>query len=60
VAALLDESVEVDPEVLARDLSPMPIAQKLEHKDFLTYANFLANHISQAKPSTPNLNLEVF
>lgn len=48
VSALLDESIELDPEVLARELSKLELEQKLAHPDFKPYAQFLAHHISKS------------
>lgn len=54
VAALLDESIEVDPESLAKDLSGLSLEQKLKHPDFEPYARFLGRSISRAtQPEKP-------
>ncbi|MCA9838055.1 MAG: hypothetical protein KC422_14145 [Trueperaceae bacterium] len=57
VTALLDESIEVDPEVLARDLSKLPLEQKAQHPDFEPYAHFLANHLMYLKADLSPLSL---
>lgn len=45
VTALLDESVEVDPEQLGKVLLPLPLEKKLEHPWLHTYTHFLAQEI---------------
>ncbi len=47
VAAILDESVEVDPEGLAARLLPLTLAQKMAHAELQTYATFLCQKISE-------------
>ncbi len=60
VTSLLDESVNVDPEVLARDLTALPLEAKTKHPDFETYALFLAEHLTHLKkPNYKNLELGV-
>lgn len=59
VAALLDESVEIDPEVLARELSKISLAEKLVHPDFEPYAQFLARHISHLNRTEPPIAVGV-
>jgi hypothetical protein len=47
VTALLDESVEVDPEQLGKVLLPLPLEKKLEHPWLHQYTKFLAQKISE-------------
>ncbi len=47
VTAILDESVEVDPEGLAAKLVPLTLEQKLAHPDLQTYTTFLCQKISE-------------
>jgi hypothetical protein len=47
VSAILDESVEVDPEGLAARLLPLTLEQKLSHPELLSYAKFLCQKISE-------------
>jgi Capsule polysaccharide biosynthesis protein len=47
VTAILDESVEVDPEGLAAKLMPLSLEQKLAHPDLQTYTTFLCQKIAE-------------
>lgn len=47
VTALLDESVEVDPEQLGKALLPLPLKEKLEHPWLHQYSQFLAQKIRE-------------
>jgi hypothetical protein len=47
VSAILDESVEVDPEGLAAKLMPLTLEQKLAHPDLHTYILFLSQKIAE-------------
>ncbi len=47
VTAILDESVEVDPEGLAAKLLPLPLAQKIAHPELQSYSVFLGQKISE-------------
>ena len=53
VAALLDESVDVDPEQLGKALRPLPLEDKLRHPLLERYASFLARAITAWRPSEP-------
>jgi hypothetical protein len=45
VSAILDESVEVDPEGLAARLLPLSLAEKRKHPELITYTDFLIQTI---------------
>jgi hypothetical protein len=47
VTAILDESVEVDPEGLAAKLMPLTLKQKLAHPALQTYTTFLCQKMSE-------------
>lgn len=47
VTAILDESVEVDPEGLAAKLMPLTLEQKLAHPALQTYTTFSCQKISE-------------
>ncbi len=47
VSAILDESVEVDPEGLAAKLLPLSLEDKRQHPELITYTNFLIQTIRQ-------------
>jgi Capsule polysaccharide biosynthesis protein len=47
VTAILDESVEVDPEGLAARLLPLTLEQKRAHPEFITYTEFLIQTITK-------------
>jgi hypothetical protein len=47
VTAIVDESVEVDPEGLAAKLLPLTLEQKLAHRELQTYTNFLAQKVTE-------------
>jgi Capsule polysaccharide biosynthesis protein len=52
VTAILDESIEVDPEGLAAKLMPLSLEQKLAHPDLQTYTTFLCQKIAErSQPS---------
>jgi hypothetical protein len=55
VAALLDESVEVDPEQLGKALRPLPLEDKLRHPLLERYASFLVQAITARQHSEPVL-----
>jgi capsule polysaccharide export protein KpsC/LpsZ len=55
VAALLDESVEVDPEQLGKALRPLPLEGKLRHPLLERYASFLVQAITARQHSEPVL-----
>jgi hypothetical protein len=47
VSAILDESVEVDPEGLAARLLPLTLEQKMAHPELLKYTDFLCQKITE-------------
>lgn len=47
VSAILDESVEVDPEGLAAKLLPLSLEDKRQHPELITYTDFLIQTIGQ-------------
>lgn len=47
VSAILDESIEVDPEALARQLQPLPTERKLDHPLLRVYVDFLCKNIRE-------------
>ncbi len=53
VSAILDESVEVDPEGLAARLLPLSLEEKRKHPELITYTNFLIQTIRTRLRSKP-------
>jgi Capsule polysaccharide biosynthesis protein len=52
VTAILDESVEIDPEALARQLRQVPLEEKLAHPQLISYVEFLCQVIqARMQPS---------
>jgi hypothetical protein len=56
VTALLDESLEVDPEGLAAKLLPLSLEQKMTHPDLQSYSTFLAQKITERLHPSPQIS----
>jgi Capsule polysaccharide biosynthesis protein len=57
VTAILDESVEIDPEGLAAKLLPLTLEQKRSHPDLITYTNFLIQAVKTRLAAKPRASI---